>query len=300
MPSYSQLELEPWWGREIVTDELDWLGDELCRRTGRPRDAFGSKGNNVHLSGGHRSQEWLKNSDWCTNRNYTAQSGLTAAQLRHIAAFDWTPGNWGTSSNRALMVTHTKALFAAARSGQLNGMRQIFGTLDGRTAIGLNVLTLTLTYPDDSHVEHLHGTFDRTRMRDIALMARIADIITGDDMSWTENLTAGADAGGKTYPAKDWLIGTNMAAWNTYNRLGAFVAAEETRDAAMLAAITALSAGGGVEAAPIIAAIQAEAAATRALVEEKHNAEMAELRRAHDAEKAGLVAELERLNAADS
>lgn len=300
MPSYSQLEAEPWWGREIVTDELDWLGDELCRRTGRPRSAFGSKGNNAHLSGGHRSQEWLKNSDWCENRSYTVQSGLTESQARHIGAFDWTPGSWGTAANRALMVTHTKALFAAARSGRLTGMRQIFGTLDGRTAIGLNVQTNSLTYPDASHVEHLHGTFDRTRMRDIALMTRIADIITGDDMSWTENLTAGADAGGKTYPAKDWLIGTNMAAWNTYNRLGAFVAAEETRDAAMLAAITALSAGGGVDAAPIIAAIQAEAAATRALVEQKHNAEMAELRRAHDAEKAGLVAELERLNAADS
>ena len=37
MPSYAQLEAEIWWGREIVTAELAWLGSELCRRTGRPR-----------------------------------------------------------------------------------------------------------------------------------------------------------------------------------------------------------------------------------------------------------------------
>lgn len=214
MPSLAQLAAEPWWGREIVTPELDWLGDELCRRTGRPRDAFGSKGNTVHLSGGHRSQEWIKNSDYCTNRNYTVQSGLSADQVRHIGAFDWTPGNWGTAANRALMVTHTKSLFAAARAGQLTGMRQIFGTLDGRTAIGLNVLTNSLTYPDASHLDHLHGTFDRTRMRDKALMARLADIITGDDMSWQENLTAGADGNNVTAKAQDWLIGISIATWN--------------------------------------------------------------------------------------
>jgi hypothetical protein len=39
VPTYAELQAEPWWGREIVTAELDYLGDELCRRTGRPRVA---------------------------------------------------------------------------------------------------------------------------------------------------------------------------------------------------------------------------------------------------------------------
>lgn len=186
MPTIQQLEAEPWWGREIVTDELDWLGDQLCRRTGRPRDAFGTKGNAAHLSGGHRSQEWIRNSDYCTNTSYTVQSGLSADQLRHIAAFDWTPGNWGTAGNRRLMVRHTTNLFNAARRGELTGMRQIFGTLNGTSAIGLNVLTNTMTYPDDSHLDHLHGTFDRLHMRDMGLMRRIADIITGEEMNAVE------------------------------------------------------------------------------------------------------------------
>lgn len=46
----------------------------------------------------------------------------------------------------------------------------------------------------------------------------------------------------------------------------AALAADATRDAAMLAAIQALSAGAGVDAEPIIAAIQAAAAETRQLV----------------------------------
>lgn len=186
MPSLAQLQAEPWWGREIVTAELSWLGAELCRRTGRPRDAFGSKGNEAHLNGGHRSQEWIKNSEWCTNTSYTVQSGLSGEQPRHIAACDFTPGVWGSSGNRTLMAKYTKALFDAARTGRLAGVRQIFGTLNGTSAIGLNVVSNSLAYPDDSHLDHLHLTFDRTRMRDSALMARIADTLTGDDMNAVE------------------------------------------------------------------------------------------------------------------
>lgn len=188
MPSLAQLQAEPWWNREIVTDELDWLGDELCRRTGRPRDAFGSKGNTAHLSGGHRSQEWLKNSDYCENRSYTTQSGLTADQLRHIGACDFTPGVWGTAANRALMVAQTRALWDAARAGKLTGLRQIFGTLNGQTAIGLNVLSDSTTIPDSSHLDHWHLTFDRRSMRDSALMARILETVLGDEMEQTDLL----------------------------------------------------------------------------------------------------------------
>ena len=55
MPTLAELAAEPYWNREIVTDEVRWLGAQLCRRTGRPMDAFGVKGNSVHLRGAHRS-----------------------------------------------------------------------------------------------------------------------------------------------------------------------------------------------------------------------------------------------------
>jgi len=180
MPTGQQLEAEPWWFREIITAELDWLGDEICRRVGRPRDAFGTKGNYSHLSGGHRSQEWILNSDYCSNTSYTVQSGLSGEQPRHIAAADFTPGAWGTSANRALVAAQTRALWDAAKRGELTGVRQIQGTLDGRMPIGLNVLSGSTMTPDSSHLDHWHLTFDRKYMRDAGLMSRIADLVGGD------------------------------------------------------------------------------------------------------------------------
>ena len=115
MPTYAQLESERWWGREIVTAELDWLGDVLCSRLRRPRAAAGSKGDNEHLNGAHRSQEWILNSRWATSRTYTVQSGLNATQLRHISGFDMVPGEWGSAQNRRLMIEQTGRLLAAMR-----------------------------------------------------------------------------------------------------------------------------------------------------------------------------------------
>ncbi len=86
------------------------------------------------------------------------------------------------------------------------------------------------------------------------------------------------------------------------DRLEAAAAADATRDAATHAAVTALAdaikaGGGSIETGPILARIDSEAAATRALVEQTHQAEMAQLRRGYEAELAGLRAELERLAA---
>jgi hypothetical protein len=185
MASYAELEAEPWWDREIVTSQLDWLGDELCWRTGQPRSSYGSKGNNSHLNGGHRSQEWIKNSEYCTNRTYTVQSGLSSEQLRHIAAADFVPGAWGTSNNRALMAEQTSRLFAAGRAGKLKGVTQIQGTLDGKVTAGINLPSGSTYRPDSSHLDHWHLTFDRRYMRDTALMQRILDVVLGgEDMSY--------------------------------------------------------------------------------------------------------------------
>lgn len=179
MASDEEIRDEIWWDREIVTPELDWLADELCRRTGRPRTAAGTKGNTAHRNGGHRSQEWILKSRFCTDRDYTVQTGLTDEQLRHIAACDFTPGSWGTSTNRQLVAQQTRRLWDAAKRGELDGWTQVEGTLDGRNPVGLNVRTGTTFRPDSSHLDHWHLTGDRRRMRDSALMARTVNIALG-------------------------------------------------------------------------------------------------------------------------
>ncbi|MEV4384401.1 hypothetical protein AB0J68_01530 [Micromonospora sp. NPDC049580] len=192
MATSAQIQAESYWNREIVTPEIDWLGDELCRRTKRPRTAFGSKGNTAHLRGAHRSQEWIKRSRYSTNRTYTVQSGLTADQERHVAGLDFTPGEWGTARNRALMVEQTGRLMVAMKAGQLDEVTELFGTTNGRTVTGYNNRTNQAATSDDSHLDHWHLTIDRRHCRNKQLMERILRIALGlptedDDMTPEEH-----------------------------------------------------------------------------------------------------------------
>jgi hypothetical protein len=180
MATLLQLQSEPWWGHEVVTTELDWLGDEMCRRTGQPRTAAGSKGNTSHLRGAHRSQEWILNSAFCTSRTYTVQSGLSGTQARHVAGFDFVPGAWGTSENRRRMVEQTSRLLAAMRAGELDEVRELFGTVDGRTVAGWNNVTNRAATSDSSHLDHWHLTIDRRQLRNRDLMERIVATALGD------------------------------------------------------------------------------------------------------------------------
>lgn len=181
MPSLAQLQAEPWWGREVVSGELDRLGDRLCAHFGRPRSAAGAKGDEVHLRGAHRSQEWILNSQWCTSRSYTVQTGLSAWQLRLIGGSDFTPGSWGTLANRQLVAQITKRLIDAAQAGRLPGVVEIGGTLDGRNPTGWHVVQRRVLSFNASHLDHVHLTHDRTRLEDRAVMDNIFAIMTGDD-----------------------------------------------------------------------------------------------------------------------
>jgi hypothetical protein len=174
MVTLAQLQAEPWWGREIVTVELDWLGDEICRRTGQPRYAAGTKGDVNHLRGAHRSQEWILKSVYCTNRTYTVQSGLSADQLRHIAGFDFTPGS-GTA-----MVAQCKRLYAALRAGELEEVREFYGNVDGDQIVdGWNNIENRVATSDSSHLWHWHLSIDRRRLTDKAVMERILAVALG-------------------------------------------------------------------------------------------------------------------------
>lgn len=173
---------EIWWQREIITPELKELGDRLCAAKGTPRGAFGTKGNEKHDSGGHRSQEWLTNSAFCDDRWYTRENGLSEDQARHIAAWDFTPGSWGTRANRLHVAALTVLLLTAAQDGQLDGLVEIQGTLNAETTFGINLLTGKTSSPDLSHLDHIHARYSRKRMRDRELMSKTLAVLTGETM----------------------------------------------------------------------------------------------------------------------
>lgn len=181
MATRAQLEAEPEWGREIVTPELRWLGDQLCARTGRPRSAAGDRGNIGHLYGAHRSQEWIKSSVWCQNRSYTVQPSLSATQARHIAGFDFTPAAWGSDANRRAVTLLTRRLVDAGLSRRLAGIHEVIGTLNGRNPVGVDVPEGQTWPADASHLDHVHLTFDRRRLADRAVMERVLAVALGED-----------------------------------------------------------------------------------------------------------------------
>lgn len=175
MPTYEQLAAEPWWDREVVTPEMDWLGDELCRRTGRPRVAAGTKGDRYHLRGAHRSQEWIRRSAFCTNRTYTVQAGLTAEQERHLAGFDFTPGS------AEEMVAQCRRILAAMKAGRLDEVREFYGNVDGDQVVdGWDNVRDRAASSDSSHLWHWHLTIDRRHCRNQQLMQRILATALGD------------------------------------------------------------------------------------------------------------------------
>lgn len=175
MPTYAQLQAESWWGREVRTDELKRLGDEICRRTDRPRNAAGDKGDRFHLNGAHRSQEWILKSRFCTNRSYTVQSGLTAEQTRLIAGFDFTPGSVQQ------MIAQCKRLMAALKAGKLEEVREFYGNVDGDQVVdGWDNLRNRAATSDSTHLWHWHLTIDRRKLRDKRLMERILATALGD------------------------------------------------------------------------------------------------------------------------
>lgn len=268
MATAAQLHAEVWWGREITTDELDWLADTLCERTGQPRTAAGTKGNEVHLRGGHRSQEWIKKSAYCTNRTYTTQAGLTETQARHIAALDFTPGS------PELMIAQCKRLMAAMKAGELDEVVELYGNVDGDQIVdGWDNIRDRAATSDSSHLWHWHLTFDRRYLTNRALMERILAIVMGDDMPtlqefWaTDGLVpaprppyANSDYGDPDKPKdgnKTWGAGNALrAAIESARQANATAAKVGVQVQALTAVVQTLaSRGTSVDTAAVIAAV---------------------------------------------
>lgn len=181
---------ESWYRQEIVTDELDEFCDLVAAALGVPRANIGTKGNEKHRRGHHRSQQWILNSAYCTSRTYTVQSGLTADQARHIAGIDIIPGEWGTTENRRKTAEITARVIAAMKAGLLDEVFEVYGAAaDLKTVTGYNNRENRAASSDDSHLDHPHLGCDRRKMRDRAFLARLAAIVIGeeDDMFTEES-----------------------------------------------------------------------------------------------------------------
>jgi hypothetical protein len=191
----SALTRETWWRREVVPPALVWLGDELCRRFNRPRTAAGTKGDENHLNGSHRSQEWLLRSAHSTNQSYTIEPGLTDEQASWVAGFDFTPGS------AAEMVSICKRLDRAVRAGEIEEIAEWYGNLGGDNRVdGYDNIRDRVVSSDPSHLWHLHISFRRRHANSLPVMRKVVSILTGEaddvaldaaDKKWLTDLMYG-------------------------------------------------------------------------------------------------------------
>lgn len=160
MPTLLQLQAETWWAAEYQPPAIADLCAKLRAHYGVDAFALGSKGDANHLYGYHRSAAWVLNSRYCTNRSYsvTETSGNRA------------PGdpNWLCAVDATLpyaeLLAACQRLDAAVRSGRLEKITEWYGNKDGDQRVdGYNNIANAVASSDDSHLWHLHMSFDRGR-----------------------------------------------------------------------------------------------------------------------------------------
>lgn len=185
-----------------------------------------------------------------------------------------------------------------------NYLREFYGQADQDQSVeGWDYQALTTSTSDTSHLWHIHISVMRAYVDDRRMARAVLSILAGQ----TVEAWRAAEAGTVTTPTSrgdtvaflddpnarvmayrmhdlammEETVTTPQGekvpnrAVTALKQIAADVAAvkaaaaeDQTRDAGMLAAINALAAGGGVDAAPIVAAVREEAARTRTLVEQ--------------------------------
>jgi hypothetical protein len=180
MATRLQLEAERWWGEEMEAPAHAAFNEHLRQHYHHTRAQTGSKGDENHLRGRHRSRDWDLNSRYCTDRGYATTDGRDRrGNGRWLRATDC--GIQGEELHAA-----SARLDRAVRAGRLPCVAEWFGTVDGSKVVGWYQGAPGTA--DDSHLYHLHMGIWTEYCDDRAQLELLAAVITGedDDMAFTE------------------------------------------------------------------------------------------------------------------
>jgi hypothetical protein len=270
-----QVDLERWTYDNVAAAKGIDCARRLRDRTGRPVLLYASHG-----------QYWDELQGWdgpLWNADYAARSAAGFAAM--YPGDDWTPlhntwrGGWAPYSGKTPTILQytSSATIAGLTTCDANAFRGTYDQLKdlfrGETDVSQDYASLDMR----------NFTQPAWMTGDIAAVDTASVLRTGDQTGWSPR-----DGGG-------WFITRTLRA------LVAAAAADETRDAATLAAINALaevirSGGGDVNVTAVLAAIDDAVKDVKATVEQRHAEEMMALNQAHAAEIAGLKAELDALS----
>lgn len=196
MVSYAQLEAEAVYRDETIPVELAYLARNIRSHFGLDKYAIGTRGNNVHLSGYHRSRNWVLKSKFATRRGYSVTDSPLNAKGGN--------GNWicaiDISVPDRILLPMCKRLDAAVRAGKLEKVAEWYGNKDGDKRVdGYDNIDNEVASSDASHLWHLHISLIRSRANEnhADLFAVLSGVgweppklpprpIPPADMEWTE------------------------------------------------------------------------------------------------------------------
>lgn len=184
MATYLELQAEPWWGAEYIPPNLRILVERLQRFYELGWTHIGCKGDNNHLRGYHRSRAWILNSRFCTNRTYSVSrtpGDRSGGDANWLCAIDMT-------IPRTALLAACSRLDTAVKAGKLEKLTEWYGNKDGDSRVdGYDNIANQVASSDDSHLWHLHMSFDRGRANEDH--ADLYEILTGDTMNWSDQIT---------------------------------------------------------------------------------------------------------------
>lgn len=160
MPTYDALDNEAVWRNEFVPDEIVYLTRNLRNFWELRATALGAKGNNKHLRGYHRSRAWILGSKFATDKVYSVvetRGNREGGNPNWVCAID-------ISLPISRLVPVCDRLDRAVRAGLLEKVTEWYGNKDGDKRVdGYNNILNRAATSDDSHLWHLHISFDRGR-----------------------------------------------------------------------------------------------------------------------------------------
>lgn len=162
-----------YWSREFEAPALAAFNERLRAFYGHTKSQTGSRGDNRHLKGRHRSRNWDLNSKYCTNRAYaTTDSRDKAGDGDWLRATD-------VGITGPILIAAASRLDAAVRAGRLPIIAEWFGTVDGVNVVGW--FEGHSSTSDSSHLYHLHVGYWTVSCDDAAQFELLGNIITGEE-----------------------------------------------------------------------------------------------------------------------
>lgn len=171
MATYAQLEAEPWWGNEYEPPALADFNAWMREHYRLTKAQCGSKGDNAHLRGRHRSRTWTVNSAYCTSRTY----GNTDTRDKVG------PGNALRATDIGIfgerLWAASRAVDAAVRAGRLPMIAEWFGSFDGKSVVGW--FQGGPSTSDSSHLSHLHLGYWTSYTNNAAQFELLGELLAG-------------------------------------------------------------------------------------------------------------------------